>query len=336
MRDYFLRRALLIVPTLLGATFLVHLLTYLAPGGPVEQMLAQRAAAGVESGRGALTAPITEEQINALKAYYGYDKGPIEGYFHWLGNILRGNLGDSTRYGVPVAELIANRLPVSAFYGLASFLLIYGVCIPLGILKAIQHRTWVDNATSVLIFAGYAIPGYAMGALLLVFFAGQLGWFPVRGFVSDEFDQLDLAGKAWDLLRHAVLPLTAYLVGAFAINTMLMKNNLLDNLAADYVRLAVAKGEPASRAILRHALRNSLIPVASTLGQNLTLFVGGSFLIERVFTINGFGLLGLDALYTRDFPITMGVLLIGTVLLMLGNILSDYLVALVDPRVRYK
>ncbi len=210
------------------------------------------------------------------------------------------------------------------------------MCIPLGILKAIRHRTFVDNITSILIFIGYAIPGYALGSLLILFFAVRVEWFPMGGFVSYEFQDLSAGAKVLDLLSHSALPLICYLVGSFALVTLLLKNHLMDNLAADYIRTAIAKGVSFRKSVTSHAMRTSLIPIATTFGQNITLLVGGSFLIETIFDIDGFGLLGLNAILDRDYPVVMGVVLLASLLLLIGNIISDFLVALVDPRIRFR
>ena len=339
MRDYFLRRVLLSPPTLLGITLIVFLITRVVPGGPIERALME-AKMGEAGGRSMRTAgsgtQLSEAQLDQLKAYYGFDRPPVSAYFHWLGQVVQGDLGKSTRYQQPVLDMILQRVPVSATYGLLTLIITYAICIPLGVVKAIRHRTVVDNATSALIFAGYAIPGYALGSLLLVFFAAKLRWFPMSGFVGRDFDDLSFVQKIGDLAQHAVLPLTCYLIGAFAVTTMLVKNQLLDNLAADYMRTAAAKGVSFPRAVFRHALRNSLIPLATTFGQSITLLVGGSILVETIFDINGFGLLSFSATLDRDYPVMMGLLLIGSILLLVGNILSDVLVALLDPRIRFK
>jgi microcin C transport system permease protein len=210
------------------------------------------------------------------------------------------------------------------------------VCIPLGVLKAVRHRTAVDTFSSILIFIGYAIPGYALGSLLLLYFSVRLEWLPMGGFVSFTFQDKTLLGQITDLLEHSALPLICYMVGSFALVTLLLKNHLMDNLAADYVRTAIAKGVSFRQSVLKHALRNSLIPIATTFGQNITLLVGGSFLIESIFDIDGFGLLGLTSILDRDYPVVMGVVLLSSLLLLIGNILSDILVALVDPRIRFQ
>lgn len=339
MRSYFLRRLLLIPPTLFGITIIVFLITRVVPGGPVEQALMEMQFGGDPGGSGRTGAEqhaLSQDQLEQLKAYYGFDRPPVASYFHWLGNVLQGDLGTSYRYNIPVWEMIRERFPISLYYGIMTLIITYAVCIPLGVVKAIKHRTFIDNISSIVVFVGYAIPGYVLGALLIVYFAARLEWFPMGGFTSYDFAELSAWGKIKDILWHSVLPLISYSVSSFALVTLLMKNHLMDNLAADYVRTAVAKGVRFRDAVTGHALRNSLIPIATTFGQNITLLVGGSFLIETIFDIDGFGLLGFTAVLDRDYPIVMGVLLLSSLLLLLGNILSDLLVALVDPRVRFK
>ena len=253
-----------------------------------------------------------------------------------LDGLLQGSLGNSSKYQDTVWSMILQRVPASIFYGLISMVIIYGVCLPLGILKAIKHRSWLDNVSSFAVFAGYAVPGYALGSLMVVFLGAKLGWFPIRGFTGDDFDTLSAGDKVKDVIRHAAMPLTCYLVGSFAFMTLIVKNNLMDNLAADYVRTAVAKGVSYPSAVFRHAFRNSIIPVASTFGNNVSLLVAGSILIERVFDINGFGLLQFNAILERDEPLIMGVLFVSATLMLVGNVLSDLCVAMVDPRVSFK
>lgn len=341
MRDYFIRRLLLIPPTLLGVTIIVFIITRLVPGGPLERaiMESQQLNAGqggsVEQIAGQDMA-LSEDQLKRLKEYYGFDKPVLESYVDWVVKVAQGDLGNSYRYNEPVWDVIEDRFPVSLYYGLVTLVITYAVCIPLGVLKAIHHRTMVDNVSSILIFVGYAIPGYALGSLLLLYFSVRLEWFPMGGFVSMSFEEKDFLGKAADLVNHSVLPLICYLIGSFALVTLLLKNHLMDNLASDYIRTAIAKGVSFNKAVTRHAMRNSMIPIATTFGQNITLIVSGSFLIESIFDIDGFGLLGLTAILDRDYPIVMGVILLASFLLLIGNIISDILVALVDPRIRFQ
>lgn len=250
--------------------------------------------------------------------------------------VLQWEFRNSLTMGDPVWSLIRERFPISLFYGIITMILTYCICIPLGVLKAIKHRTFIDSASSVGIFLGYSIPGFALGTILVLLFAFRIELFPIGGFTSEQCDSLPLAGKIKDLAHHAVLPLICYLIGAFAMTTMLMKNSLLDNLAADYVRTAVAKGSSFSRSVIGHAMRNSLIPIGTTFGQNITLLVGGSMLIETVFDIFGFGLLGYNALVDRDYTITLAIIFLSGLLMMVGNVLSDLIVAWLNPRIRFE
>ena len=336
MTSYFLRRLLLIIPTFIGITLLVFAITRVVPGGPIERMMQASLQQGDQRAARTRTGnTLDDKQLAQLQAYYGFDQPVLKSYAQWLWKVLQFDLGRSTRYHDPVWELIRERFPVSIFYGVATLLITYGVCIPLGIAKAVRHGSWFDNFSSLVVFMGYALPGYVVGIALITLLASQLDWFPLGGFVSDDFDELGTAGKIWDLLHHAMLPLIAYLAGSFALTTLMMKNALLDNLAADYVRTAVAKGQSFSGAVRHHALRNSLIPIATSFGDNLSLLIGGSFLIETIFNIDGIGLLGFEAVLERDYPVVMGILVISSLLFLLGNIVSDICVALVDPRIRF-
>jgi len=337
MRAYFLRRFLLVIPTLFGITLVVFLITRFAPGGPVEQaiMRAQASAGGANRG-GHGGGALSDDQLAQLKAYFGYDKPPFVAYGQWLGRLVRGNLGDSFRYGEPVTQVIAEAMPVTLTYGALSLLLTYLISIPLGIIKGMKHGSTIDTGSSILIFVGYAIPGYALGALLVVYLSAHLGWFPMGGFVSENWHDLPAGQKISDFIRHAVLPLVCYSLSGFAFVTLLTKNQLLDNLAADYVRTAVAKGVSFRRAVFGHAFRNSLIPLVTDLGQQIAVLVVGSVLIETIFDLNGMGLLFYTAVVDRDPMIVMGVLLIESLLLLACNLLSDALIAVVDPRIRFK
>ena len=209
------------------------------------------------------------------------------------------------------------------------------VSVPLGVFKALWHRSMFDSLSSILIFVGYAVPGFALGAVLLVYLGARLEWFPLYGLVSPGFESMPFKSQIRDLAMHTVLPLSCYVVSTFAVTTMMMKNNLMEHLAADYVRTAVAKGVSFHSAVWRHAFRNSFIPVVSTFGSVICAVVGGSILIERVFDIQGFGMLSFQALIDKDYSLIMGTLLLTSILILLGNLLSDLLVVLVDPRIRF-
>ncbi|MDO6500401.1 ABC transporter permease subunit [Photobacterium sanguinicancri] len=339
MLSYFLRRLMLVIPTFIGVTLLIFTITRFVPGGPVERLLASMQAKGdvqsTSTAAGGNNA-LSDDQIAELNAFYGLDKPVFEAYTEWLSKLVVLDFGESTRYYEPVWDMIAERIPVSAFYGGMTFFISYFISIPLGYFKAMRHGSVFDSSSSILIFVGYALPGYVVGILLITLFSYHLEWFPMGGFVGDDFDDYEtIAEQFKDIMWHAVLPLICYLIGDFATLTMTMKNNLMENLSADYVRTAIAKGLPFKTAVRKHALRNSLIPIASHFGNSLLFFMSGSFLIEVIFNIDGVGLLGYEAIMERDYPVVMGIVAINAVLLMIGNILSDMCVAVVDPRVKF-
>ncbi len=338
MYSYFLRRLLLTIPTFIGITLLVFCVTRMVPGGPIERMMtaAMMSESSTSSQHGNIGgSALSESQLAELKAYYGFDKPVLVSYVLWLKKVVVLDLGNSTRYSDPVWEIIKERLPISIFYGIATLIITYAVCIPLGVIKAIKHGGKFDNTSSAFVFIGYALPGYVVGIALITAFASHWEWFPLGGFVSSDFDDLTTWEQIKDVLHHAVLPLTAYLAGSFAVTTFMMKNSLMENLSADYIRTAIAKGKSFNGAVINHAFRNSLIPIATSFGNNISVVLTGSFLIETIFNIDGFGLLGFESLVERDYPVVMGILVISSVLFLLGNILSDICVALVDPRVTF-
>lgn len=343
MTQYFIRRLLLIVPTFIGITILVFVVTRFVPGGPIERMIAESQQATMESsgisqsGSGMGAVALDQDQIRQLEEYYGFDQPVLVSYWQWMLKVVQFDLGVSTRYSEPVWDTIKERLPISAFYGITTMLITYFVSIPLGYLKAVRHSSHFDHVSSIIVFIGYAIPAYVVGIILLVVFAANLELFPMGGFYGDEFEDMESVWEqALDIFYHAVLPLLAYVSGSFAVMTFMMKNALMDNLAADYVRTAIAKGFSFRQSITRHALRNSLIPIATHFGNNISVIIGGSFLIEKIFNIDGLGLLGYESIVERDYPVVMGVLVISAILQLLGNILSDVCVAIVDPRVQFR
>jgi microcin C transport system permease protein len=254
--------------------------------------------------------------------------------------ILTGNLGKSYTYLKPVTEVMKPRFKISLFFGLTGIFLSYLICIPLGIKKALNHGTAFDFGSSVIIFMAYSIPGWALGGVLLVLFGGGSFFdiFPLGGFrsPSELWDTLTPFQKVVNQIHHMILPIIAWSIGSFATLTVLMKNSLLENLSQDYVRTAFAKGIKETRVIWYHAMRNSLIPIASGIGHILGVVIAGSYFIERMFNIDGFGRLAYEAILSRDYPVTLGFLVIVVIIRLLGNIISDLVLATVDPRIRFK
>lgn len=268
--------------------------------------------------------------------------GTIEGvvFQKEISGILTGNLGKSYIYAKPVTEVMAPRFRISLLLGVTGMLLTYLVCIPLGIRKAISHGSAFDLVTSVIIFVAYSIPGWALGGVLLVLMGGGsfLDLFPLGGIQSPKeiWDQMTLFQKIIDQIHHMILPIIAWSIGSFATLTVLMKNGLLENLSQDYIRTAFSKGLSENKVIWTHAIRNSIIPIAANIGQIIGVVIAGSYFIERVFNIEGFGKMAFEAVLQRDYPITLGFLVIVVIIRLLGNIISDFSLALADPRIRFK
>ncbi len=254
--------------------------------------------------------------------------------------ILTGNLGKSYTYLQPVTEVMRPRFKISLLYGLTGILISYLICIPLGIKKALNHGSAFDFGSSVAIFVAYSIPGWALGGVLLVLFGGGSFFdiFPLGGFrsPSEIWETLTPIQKFIDQVHHMILPVIAWTIGSFATMTVLMKNSLMENLSQDYIRTAFAKGLSEKRVIWLHAIRNSLIPIASGIGHILGVVIAGSYFIERMFNIDGFGRLAYEAILSRDYPITLGFLVIVVIIRLIGNIISDLALAIVDPRIRFK
>ncbi|MBN2171210.1 MAG: ABC transporter permease subunit [Candidatus Krumholzibacteriota bacterium] len=252
--------------------------------------------------------------------------------------LLTGDLGRSYVYAQPVGTVIKKRFPISIYFGLIGFLLSYTVCIPLGVWKAIKHGSRFDFFSSAIVFLGYSIPGWALGAVLLVLLGGGSFWnvVPLGEFRSVGWETFPWWHKVLDQAHHTILPVLSYAVTSFATLTVVMKNSLMENLGQDYVRTAFAKGLPERKVVFVHAFRNSLIPIATGLGHLLSIILAGSYLIEKVFNIQGFGLLGFTSIVKRDYPVVLGILVIGALLRLFGNIFSDILYAVIDPRIRFK
>jgi microcin C transport system permease protein len=254
--------------------------------------------------------------------------------------LLTGNLGRSYTYLQPVTEVMKPRFKISLFFGLTGIFISYLICIPLGIRKALQHGSVFDFGSSVAIFIAYSIPGWALGGVFLVLFGGGSFWdiFPLGGFRSpiEVWETLTPFGKIVDQIHHMILPVIAWTIGSFATMTVLMKNSLLENLSQDYIRTAFAKGLREKRVVWLHAMRNSVIPIASGIGHILGVVIAGSYFIERMFNIDGFGRLAYEAILSRDYPVTLGFLVIVVLLRLIGNIISDLALATVDPRIRFK
>jgi microcin C transport system permease protein len=340
---YFLRRFLLTVPTFIGITAVCFALTQFVPGGPVEQMINKMKglSGGETSGGTKSPTVISSEYRRQLEAHFGFDQPLPRRYWRWLVHDRLGLRMESYRFPNKTSwQLIKERFPVSLAFGITGFILSYLICIPLGIAKTLKHGSRFDIATSFLIFIGYAIPAFTLGMLLKMFFCGTVDslWniFPLTGFESDQYALLSTWGRFQDRFVHMFLPVLCYMAGNFALLTLLMKNSLIEQIGKDYVRTVLAHGGTARRAVWRHAMRNSLIPIATGLGGILTVMFAGSVIIEQIFEIPGMGRLSLEAIVGRDYAVFMAILSLTSILGLLGNILSDFCYILIDPRITFK
>lgn len=346
---YLVRRLILVIPTFVGITIVCFALTRFLPGGPVEIRLMRMkglAAQGGGAGEAASAATatganaVTDEYRKELEAQFGFDKPLVRQYWDWLVVHRMGLTLPSYDYPDKTAwQLIRARIPVSLWFGLAAFALTYLICIPLGIAKALRHRQAFDAVSSLVVFVAYAIPSFALAMLLKTLFCGTVEgfWdvFPLGG-ISSDFDvepsfAVRLADRAW----HMALPVACYVAGSFAMLTLLMKNSLLDQISADYVRTVIAKGATRRRAIWLHAFRNALIPIATGLGPMIGLLFAGSIIIETIFEIPGMGRLSWDALIGRDYAVFLALLALTASFQLIGNLLSDILYMLIDPRIDF-
>jgi microcin C transport system permease protein len=353
MGRYLVRRLLLIVPTLLGIMIINFLIVQLAPGGPVEQVVAQLTGpsvsttasitgdgvGGVETARFPGAAGIDPALIAELEKQFGFDKPLHERFVLMMRNYLRLDFGHSYFQDRPVFDLVVERMPVSISLGLWSLLLIYLISIPLGVAKAVRDGQRFDLWTSAVIFTGYAIPGFLFAILLVVLFAGGTFWqiFPLRGLVSENFAELSFMGRVADYFWHMALPITALTVGGFATLTMLTKNSFLEELGKQFVLTARAKGLTERRVLYGHVFRNAmLIVIAGFPAAFVGILFTGSLLIEVIFSLDGLGLLGYDAVLKRDYPILFGTLFSFTFIGLLLNLAGDLTYVLVDPRIDFE
>jgi microcin C transport system permease protein len=347
MMAYILKRLLLMIPTLFGVMLITFSVTQFVPGGPVERLLheLQKSAATGEASSGGASllyrgaAGLDNARIQELKALYGFDKPAYQRFFEMMRNYAMFDFGESYSQHRSVVSLVASKLPVSISIGLWTFFIVYLTCIPLGVAKAVRDGSTFDIATSTVILVGYAIPGFVLAITLLVLFGGGSFWdvFPLRGLVSDNWGQLGWFGKITDYLWHMVLPITASVVGSFAVMTMLTKNSFIEEIRKQYVLTARAKGLTQTAVLYGHVFRNAIIPLITGFpAAFIGAFFSGSLLIEYIFSLDGLGLLSYESVMNRDYPVVLGTLYIFTLLGLVAKLLSDLCYVLVDPRIQFE
>jgi microcin C transport system permease protein len=351
MWSYILKRVLLMLPTLFGILLITFVVIQFVPGGPVEQMVSQlqgRDAGGGEAGGRAGAAAglsgyrgrqgVDAKQVEEIRKLYGFDKPAHERFVQMLGQFARFDLGRSFFHNKDVWQLVKEKLPVSISLGLWTFLLIYLISVPLGIAKAVRAGTAFDTVTTFIVLLGYAIPSFVLGVVLLVYFGGGtfLQWFPLRGIVSSNWHELDLLHKITDYFWHITLPITAMVVGGFAVITILTKNSVLEEIRKQYVMTARAKGVDERKVLWRHVFRNAMIPIMTGFpAAFIGAFFTGSLLIETLFSLDGLGLLSYESVIRRDYPVVFGTLFVYTIIGLLTNLIRDLTYLWVDPRVKF-
>lgn len=359
MGAYILRRLLLVIPTLIGILLVNFILIQFVPGGPIEQAIARAQGQGdvfgsFAGGQGDAgptedLGPVGNDYIGArglpkefieqLEKEYGFDKPPVERFLTMIWNFMRFDFGESYFRSISVVDLVLEKMPVSITLGLWSTVLAYLISIPLGIRKAVRDGSPFDTWSSGVIIAAYSIPAFLFAVVLLVLFAGgtYLQIFPLRGLTSDNWDQLSATGKALDYLWHIVLPVTSYTIAAFATITLLTKNSFLDELKKQYVMTARAKGQSERKVLYGHVFRNAMmIVIAGFPGAFLGVFLGGSVIIETIFSLDGLGRLAYEGAVARDYPIVFGTLFVFGLIGLFVHIITDLTYVLVDPRIDFE
>ena len=369
MAAYVLRRVLFMIPTLFGIMVLNFIVVHVAPGGPVEQLLAELGEAGARvdvaarigaTGGGELVAPgegaagsgdgtgagryrgargLDPEFVREIERMYGFDRPPVERFWRMMWSYVRFDFGESYFRDRSVVRLVLDKMDVSISLGLWTTLLVYLVSIPLGIAKAVRDGSAFDVWTSAAIIVGYAVPGFLFAILLVVLFAGGsfLDWFPLRGLTSHDWEELDWLGRIADYFWHLALPVLALVIGAFAGLTMLTKNSFLDEINRLYVTAARARGATERRVRYGHVFRNAmLIVVAGFPSAFVGILFTGALLIEVVFSLDGLGLLGFEAVLKRDYPVIFGTLYVFSLLGLVMRLVGDLVYVAIDPRIDFE
>jgi peptide/nickel transport system permease protein len=319
---YIIKRLISMVPLLLGITIVCFVVMHLAPGSPtdMETQMNPRASADYR------------ERLNAM---YDLDKPLYQQYLSWVGKIVVLDLGKSfSSDRRPVARKIIERLPITIVINVLSMVLIFVIAIPIGVLAAVHKDSLFDKITGVFVFIGFAIPTFWLALLLMILFGIDLGWLPISGIRSLNYDYLPPGMVVLDVMKHLILPVSLSAFGGLAGLSRYMRSNMLEVIRQDYILTARAKGLNERTVIYKHALRNALLPVITILGLSVPGLIGGSVIFESIFAIPGMGQLFYMSVMARDYPVVMGILLIGAVLTLLGNLIADVCYALADPRIR--
>jgi peptide/nickel transport system permease protein len=322
MLNYIAKRMLMLIPLLLGITLISFVVIHLAPGEPTDLQTQLNPQAG-------------PELQDRLRVEYNLDEPLYVQYGQWLGRLVQLDFGESFASDRrPVLDKVLERLPVTILLNLLSIVFILLIALPLGVLSAVKRNSTFDRMTTVFVFTGFAMPSFWLALLLMDWFGVRLGWLPVSGLKSLGYDYLSWGGQLLDRIQHLILPVFISTLGGLAGFSRYMRSNMLEVIRQDYILTARAKGLSETVVIYKHALRNALLPVITILGLSVPGLIGGSVIFETIFAIPGMGKLFYDGVMMRDYPLIMGILVIGAILTLLGNLLADVCYALADPRIR--
>jgi peptide/nickel transport system permease protein len=323
MLTYAIRRLMLALPLLLGITFVSFLVIHLAPGDPTEVLT------------GDLRADASSDTRKILRETYGLDKPLHVQYWNWLSRLARLDFGRSfSPDGRPVLTKIGERLPVTLLLNVVEMLIIVAIAIPIGVMSATRQFSTFDKVTTVFVFVGFATPDFWLALLLMILFGAQLGWLPISGLRSLNWEYMSFWSQQWDFVSHLVLPIFVATVGGLAGFSRYMRQSMLEVVRQDYIQSARAKGLAERVVIGKHALRNAMLPIVTILGLSVPGLIGGSVIVESIFAIPGMGQLMVQSVFERDYPVIMGNLVIVATLTLVANLVADIAYGLVDPRIR--
>jgi peptide/nickel transport system permease protein len=312
----------MLIPLMIGITLITFSVIHLAPGEPVEMQMAMNPKVG-------------KEARERLTKFYGLDKPLHEQYFTWVGRLSRLDLGRSfSSDGRPVVDKIKERLPVTISLNVIALILEFGLAIPIGILAATRRDTWLDKGITLFVFIGFAVPTFWLALLLMYLFGVKLNWLPISGLHTLGSDSWGAFRYLWDMAKHLIMPVMVASFGSLAGLSRYMRSSMLNVINQDYITTARAKGLSERVVIYKHALRNALLPLITLLGFSIPGLIGGSVIFETIFAIPGMGQLFYQGVMSRDYPVVMGILVIGAFLTLIGNLIADLCYALADPRIR--
>src|SRR3989338_1782308 len=323
MLKYIIKRMFGLIPTLIGITLISFFVIHLAPGKPTDIQTS-------------LNPKVSYEARLRLEKLYGLNKPVHVQYLEWIERFIKLDFGRSYLDDRKVFEKIAERIPITLLINFSAIILTLAIGIPLGVISAVKRRTLTDKFTTIFVFIGFSAPEFWIALLLMNLFCIILGWLPVSGITSLDFENLNPLAKILDIAKHLILPVALSAFGGLAIISRYMRAEMIGIIGQDYIRTARAKGLKENTVIYKHALKNALLHIITMLGLSVPGLIGGSVIFESIFAIPGMGRLFFESVMARDYPVIMGVLTIGAILTMFGNLISDISYAFADPRIRYQ